>query len=151
MIRTCAECGKPFEAKKRTKYCSAECREKMEKRRAAERRATEHEVTCPTCGKHFHTVGQRVFCSRRCKDRWYVGFVGQKDMRIVELEAERQKENAIAERKEKKRTDGIQRTATGAVWYPVSGAEMQRMAKEQHKTYGDIAAEFLSKQVRCGK
>ena len=152
MIRTCAECGKPFEAKKRTKYCSAECREKTEKRRAAERRATEHEVTCPTCGKHFHTVGQRVFCSRRCKDRWYSGFVGQQDMRIAELEAQRQKEKEIRERIEAKRkTKGVQRTETGAIWYPVSGAEMQRMAREQHRTYGEIAAEFLSKQVRCVK
>ena len=147
MIRKCAECGKPFNGVGNAKYCGVDCRLAAENRKTRERRAIVKERICPMCGKSF--VSKRsIFCSRNCRDKWNSG-KEKPDMRIVLSEEEAKKRKLQEEQIEKKRkTHGVIRTKTGAIWYPVSGAEIQRMAREQHKTYGEIAAMFLSEQVR---
>ena len=153
MRKQCAECGNWFDARGMSKYCSDECREKAQARHDADRRGKYPvEKICPTCGKHFHCTNGRTFCCRKCKDVWFATNGKPQDMRLVEQEAERrEKERLKAERERKYRTKGVKRTETGAIWYPVSGREIERMAREQHRTYGEIAAELLAEQVRCGK
>lgn len=130
---------------------------------------------CPECGREFRTNSSlKIFCGRICKDRWAVKRPEKRlDQRIPEIRervAREQKENRIsnkeavarileecAERERKKAEEKrrqeyertrIRRTESGAVWYPVSGKEIQRIARETHRSYGEVCAEFLSKQVR---
>lgn len=152
MTRICRECGKEFEAGGRSVYCSPECREAVEKRRNTERHERERmlrpDLICPVCGKTFRPSRTRIFCSRKCADIWNSGRAGQVDMRVAAAaDAKKEADRVAAEIERKRKTHGVQRTNTGAIWYPVSGAEIQRIARETHRSYGEVCAEFLGKQV----
>lgn len=124
-------------------------------------------LVCPMCGKKFSTSNPvKIFCCKGCKDRWNTLPEDRRiDLRDPEaLRKARERAKADAEqlveqkrqadeqrRHEQYMRDRIRRTEKGAVWYPVSTTEIQRIARETHRTYGEVAAEFLSKQVRCGK
>ena len=82
MIRSCAICGKEFDAKTRGKYCSPECGKQGTKTRDASRRGTDIIKDCPICGERFEIGknGARTkYCSEECfkeyrrinnRDRW---------------------------------------------------------------------------------
>ena len=119
---------------------------------------------CRQCGRQFTTCYPfKVFCGKRCRDKWNVTPEEYRvDLSIPEenrkaiAEARRQAEIAAekSRREEENRKhadymrDRVKRTESGAVWYPVSGKEIQRIARETHRSYGEVCAEFLSKQVR---
>ena len=119
---------------------------------------------CRQCGKEFTTQSPlKLFCSRRCKDKWNVTpeeyrvdmSMPEEKRKAIE-EARRQAEIAAEKRRREEEDrkhaeymrDRLKRTESGAVWYPVSGKEIQRIARETHRSYGEVCAEFLSKQVR---
>ena len=122
-------------------------------------------LVCPQCGKKFSTSNlKKIFCCKNCKDRWNTLPEDRRiDLRDPEaLRKARERTKADAEqlveqkrqadeqrRHEQYMRDRIRRTESGAVWYPVSCAEIRRIARETHRTYGEVAAEFLSAQVRC--
>ena len=66
----CAECGKEFEAWRRTmKYCSKECAQKADNRKAIEarKRKSTIEKQCAYCGKTFFTHSDHIrFCNKSC-------------------------------------------------------------------------------------
>lgn len=134
-----------------------------------------HEQICPRCGKTFTTERTtKIFCSKLCRDQWNTLDEDRRvDLRIPEnrkrlegleckspewhAELQRMrfeqaagiKRRALVKETEPK-TGDLKRTEKGAIWYPVSGREIQRIARETHRTYGEVCAEFLSKQVRVG-
>ncbi len=119
---------------------------------------------CRQCGREFTTCYPfKVFCGKRCRDKWNATLEELRvDMSIPEehrkaiAEARRQAEIAAEKRRRQEEDrkhaeymrDRIRRTESGAVWYPVSTLEIQRIARETHRSYGEVCAEFLSKQVR---
>lgn len=133
------------------------------------------EQICPRCGKMFTNESTtKIFCSKLCRDQWNALDEERRvDLRIPEnrkrleglewkspewhAELQRMrfeqaagiKRRALVKETEPK-TGDLKRTEKGAIWYPVSGREIQRIARETHRTYGEVCAEFLSKQVRVG-
>lgn len=123
---------------------------------------------CPTCGKEYVTRSKtKIFCSVKCRDRWNTTPEAlRRDMRKrevreqVQREAERRaleqdaqlraaaRKRAEEEARAEARRNRVKRTESGAVWYPVSCAEIQRIARETHRSYGEVCAEYLSMQVR---
>lgn len=74
ITRICPVCGTEFtitgqKGRKRI-YCSAECREAENIRRAAEKRGNKPRPTykkiCPVCGKKFLGAKMAIYCSRAC-------------------------------------------------------------------------------------
>ena len=166
----CSEaCRKVGYARYHESYQAAHRAEVMERDRIRHRSPTYMEIyrkICPQCGKPFRTAYSiKVFCGKACRDKWNVTPEEQRrDMRdpeqarmAKEAEAIRRKKaeaearrKAEEERRKQFERDRIRRTESGAVWYPVSGAEIQRIARETHRSYGEVCAEFLSKQVKIG-
>lgn len=134
-----------------------------------------HEQICPRCGKTFTTESTtKIFCSKLCRDRWNQADAERRvDLRIPEnrkklerfehrspewhAQLHRMREDQAADIKkraseaEKETKSGdLKRTKSGAVWYPKTGAEIMRIARETHRTYGEVCSEFLSQQVRVG-
>lgn len=165
----CSEaCQKVANARYHAAYQAANREAIREKDRARKRKPVDPEApmiyqrVCPQCGKWFRTMyRQKTFCGKRCKDRWNQTAPERRiDMRahpemakMQAAEARRQIEEERArkaeeERRQKYQRDRVRRTESGAVWYPVSGSEIQRIARETHRTYGEVCAEFLSQQVR---
>ena len=133
------------------------------------------EQICPRCGKTFTTESTtKIFCSKLCRDQWNTLDEDRRvDLRIPEnrkrlegldckspewrAELQRMrfeqaagiKRRALVKETEPK-TGDLKRTEKGAIWYPVSGREIQRIARETHGSYGEVCTEFLSKQVRVG-
>lgn len=133
------------------------------------------EQICPRCGRTFKAVASyQIFCSKLCRDHWNTLDEDRRvDLRIPEnrkrlegLECKSPEWHAELQRMRFEQASGIKRqalvmetepktgdlkrTEKGAIWYPVSGREIQRIARETHRTYGEVCAEFLSKQVRVG-
>lgn len=68
MIKTCATCGKSFETRFGTDYCSAKCKRIAEAEPQPEQRPPHIYIcTCIICGKQFETYFPRKnTCSREC-------------------------------------------------------------------------------------
>lgn len=70
MIKKCELCGKEFESKGYSKYCSPECI--YEGTWMKRRKVNEIKKICPECGKEFvaHRV-DKIYCSSKCVQRHY--------------------------------------------------------------------------------
>ena len=153
-------------AYRRTHRAERNDRDKAYYQRTKKQRAEPHLHVriCRQCGKEFTTMyAQKVFCGKKCRDKWNVTPPEYRvDLSIPEearkaIAEARRKANEAVEKKLRDQENArhaeymrnrVQRTESGAVWYPVSGKEIQRIARETHRSYGEVCAEFLSKQVR---
>lgn len=144
-ILTCRRCGRDFKQKGKELYCSEECRTaaKREQHRAwkeAHRKSALRELICPFCGKRFtQKKPAQIFCCRHCATLWH----NLQRPRAGQIEA------GQAERPAEPYTgrDGIERTASGAIMTPDSFERMLERSRAEHRTYGEIMAEHLAKQV----
>lgn len=69
-IRVCKVCKKKFNAHQgQRKYCSYQCAEIAEKKRAIKRKGKDYLLAvCPVCKKQFEReTAHKIYCSTECK------------------------------------------------------------------------------------
>ena len=81
MLKICEVCGKEYEGKSFSKYCSPKCKKKKnnataQKKRSEKRKQEweqlEHIKQCPVCGKEFElkqTHRTQKYCSSECRKK----------------------------------------------------------------------------------
>ena len=79
MLKICEVCGKEYEGKSYSKYCSPECKKVRNSKVASQRRSEkrkqewgelEHIKQCPVCGKEFElkqTHRTQKYCCSKCR------------------------------------------------------------------------------------
>ncbi len=139
----CARCGKTFTSGNgQRKYCGEECANAARREQRLEWGKTHRrKKACKFCGKSFTpNKPNQKFCCRTCANSYHLY---DKPSRAV-----REAKKKQPQEEEKKIIRGVERREDGSIRAPGSFAYMAARSRAEHRSYGEIMTEHLSRQVR---